>query len=86
MVKLNLSNTTPVFLAERIGRVLFPTYEDRIYAGLWSMSSAGDATHSDLHVLILNVSLLVDIYHVFTKKFHHEDGRRPAPIVWVFIA
>ena len=50
------------------------------------MSSAGDATHSDLHVLILNMSLLVDINHVFTEKFHHEDGRRPAPIVWVFIA
>ena len=50
------------------------------------MSSAGDATHFDLHVLILNMSLLVDIQHVFTEKFHREDGRRPAPIVWVFIA
>ena len=50
------------------------------------MSSAGDATHSDLDFLILNMSLLVDIYHKFTGKFHHEDGRRPAPIVWVFIA
>ena len=54
------------------------------------MSIAGDATqdasHFNLDVLILNMSLLVDIYHVFTEKFHHEDGRRPDPIVWVFIA